>query len=55
MGRRGRSLYLGSKRGVMSGVAPISAEESSRVLAGVTSGLLLDLHTHTHTHETTQR
>lgn len=46
--RRERRDYLGSKRGVKSGVAPIITEESSRFLAGVTSGFLLDLHTHTH-------
>lgn len=35
---------LGSKRGVISGVAPIIREESIMFRAGVTSGLLLDLH-----------
>ena len=43
--------HLGSKRGVMSGVAPIIIEESSMLLAGVTKFFLVDLrHTHTNTH-----
>lgn len=45
--RRERLDYLGSKRGVKRGVAPIT-EESRGFLAGVTIGFLLELHTQTH-------
>lgn len=36
------SIYLGSKRGVISGVAPM-IEDSSKLLAGVIRGFLVDL------------
>ena len=42
--------HLGSKRGVMSGVGPISRDESSTLLAGVTKGFLLDLNPETCQH-----
>ena len=39
--------HLGSKRGVTRGVAPI-IEQSSILLAGVTSGFLVDLNSGKH-------
>lgn len=38
------SIHLGSKRGVMSGVEPMT-EDSRRLLAGVIKGFLVDLRT----------
>lgn len=44
-------VYLGSKRGVISGVEPTSKEQSIMFLAGVTSGFLLDLQRAANRHE----